>query len=705
MLTYQWRKDEKDLPGETSETLTLKDVAVTATGRYDVVVTNPAGKATSDPVVLTVGDPVRIVSQPLSQTATAGQTVTLRVVATGDPVLTYQWRLSGQNLPGKTQSELVLVVAGPQNGGSYDCIVANAEGAVISDVAFVTVPAPALPFADDFAARGSITGLSGQGVGSNATATTEPGEPRHADKVGGPSVWLRYVAPSEGTLEISTVGSDFDTLLAVYGGDSFARIASIASDDDSGEFYTSRVRFAVLEGQNYAIAVDGRSGSAGNIVFTWSFEVGATPPPRVVTGPQDRVAFLGETVTFDVLAAATASYRWLKDGALLANGPRVSGTRTPTLRITGVTVDDLASYSVELTGNGGVVSLPAALQINLGTSAASAPAKGTDDKYSDIRDGRGSVVSGGSSSTSSGGARLSASRPRPVGLARGTSGTLAFSTIGSLSEQGEPLHCGVQGGASQWFEYVAEFDGTLTVDTAGSNFDTVLAAYYDGCPACSAEEALARLVPLACGDDVSPTDKTSRMSLSITNGSIYSLVVDGVGGKSGKVKINYTAARNPPVITTQPFLQSANTGGSVTFTVAASGNAPFTYQWRRNGLDLPGRKNATLALVGVTVADSGSYDVVVANSVGSVTSTAATLVVQAPPAPAGPPVVGAPSLAPDGRVQFQVQGTVGAPVTIEMTTDFTTFNPVFKTNLPAAGFRFIDNSPPTVIRVFRAVSP
>jgi hypothetical protein len=112
-----------------------------------------------------------------------------------------------------------------------------------------------------------------------------------------------------------------------------------------------------------------------------------------------------------------------------------------------------------------------------------------------------------------------------------------------------------------------------------------------------------------------------------------------------------------------------------------------------------------LALVGVTVADSGTYDVVVANSVGSVTSTAATLVVQAPPAPPGPPVVGAPSLAPDGRVQFQVQGTVGASVTIEMTTDFTTFTPVFKTNLPAAGFRFIDNSPPTVIRVFRAVSP
>jgi hypothetical protein len=415
-----------------------------------------------------------------------------------------------------------------------------------------------------------------------------------------------------------------------------------------------------------------------------------------------RVAGLGDTVSYTDLAAATDRYRWLKDGAPLANGPRVSGATTPTLRITGVTLDDLANYAVELTGNGVVVSLPAALQIDLGTSPGSAPAGGTDDKYSDIRDARGS---GGSSSASSGGARLAASRPRPVGLARGTSGTLAFSTVGSLSEAGEPLHCGVRGGASQWFEYVAEFDGTLTVDTAGSDYDTVLAAYFDGCPACSAEEALARLIPLACGDDVSPVDKTSRMTLSITNGSIYSLVVDGVGGRSGKAKINYTATRNPPVITTQPFLQSANTGGSATFAVVASGTAPLTYQWRRNGLDLPGRKNATLVLSGVTVADAGSYDVVVANLVGSVTSTAATLVVQPPPAPPVPPVVGAASFASDGRVQFQVQGTVGAPVTIEMATDLTTFTPVFRTNLPAAGFRFIDNSPPAVIRVFRAVSP
>ena len=236
------------------------------------------------------------------------------------------------------------------------------------------------------------------------------------------------------------------------------------------------------------------------------------------------------------------------------------------LRITGVTLDDVAGYAVVLTGNGTVTSPDAALQVDLGSPGGGAlPLGGTDDKFSDLRDDR-----DGGFSPSGGGPQLASRRPRPVGLARGTSGTLAFSTVGSLSEEGEPLHCGVRGGASQWFEYVAEFDGTLTVDTAGSNFDTLLAAYYDACPTCSAEEALMKLIPLACADDASPSDKTSRLTLGITNGAIYSLVVDGVNGKSGKVKVNYQATRNPPKITVQPVLQSANTGGAVSFTVTAA---------------------------------------------------------------------------------------------------------------------------------------
>jgi len=82
-----------------------------------------------------------------------------------------------------------------------------------------------------------------------------------------------------------------------------------------------------------------------------------------------------------------------------------------------------------------------------------------------------------------------------------------------------------------------------------------------------------------------------------------------------------------PSITTQPTSQSATSGSNVTFTVVAGGTAPFTYQWRKAGQNILNATSATLALNNVQANDAGSYDVVVTNSVSSVTSNAATLTV------------------------------------------------------------------------------
>lgn len=84
-----------------------------------------------------------------------------------------------------------------------------------------------------------------------------------------------------------------------------------------------------------------------------------------------------------------------------------------------------------------------------------------------------------------------------------------------------------------------------------------------------------------------------------------------------------------PTITTHPQSQSSALGGSVTFSVSASGTTPFTYQWRKGGQAISGATNATLTLSNLQSGDAGSYDVVVTNSVGSATSNPATLTVSA----------------------------------------------------------------------------
>jgi ferredoxin len=100
------------------------------------------------------------------------------------------------------------------------------------------------------------------------------------------------------------------------------------------------------------------------------------------------------------------------------------------------------------------------------------------------------------------------------------------------------------------------------------------------------------------------------------------VVVGTSGGNPGAVA---------PVITQQPASQTVTAGSGVTFTVTATGTAPLSYQWAKNGNYIAGATGATYTLSSVTAANAGAYSVAVGNSVGSVTSATATLTVANPP--------------------------------------------------------------------------
>ena len=92
-----------------------------------------------------------------------------------------------------------------------------------------------------------------------------------------------------------------------------------------------------------------------------------------------------------------------------------------------------------------------------------------------------------------------------------------------------------------------------------------------------------------------------------------------------------SGAPTPPSISSQPANQTGVVGGSASFSVTASGSSPLVYQWRKGGSDLSGKTNSTLSLTGLISGDAGSYDVVITNSAGSITSSVATLTVNTPP--------------------------------------------------------------------------
>jgi hypothetical protein len=88
-----------------------------------------------------------------------------------------------------------------------------------------------------------------------------------------------------------------------------------------------------------------------------------------------------------------------------------------------------------------------------------------------------------------------------------------------------------------------------------------------------------------------------------------------------------TETRSAPAITTQPASQMVRTGDAVTLTVVATGAPDPDYQWRKNGVLMPGQTAASLAISAAAFDDSGTYEVVVSNTEGSATSDPATLVV------------------------------------------------------------------------------
>ncbi|TAL06076.1 MAG: HYR domain-containing protein [Verrucomicrobia bacterium] len=86
----------------------------------------------------------------------------------------------------------------------------------------------------------------------------------------------------------------------------------------------------------------------------------------------------------------------------------------------------------------------------------------------------------------------------------------------------------------------------------------------------------------------------------------------------------------PPGIQTNPASLVRCAGDSASFSAAASGTAPLSYQWRKNGGNIAGANAATYTIPSVTPADAASYDVVVTNACGTATSSAATLSLNSP---------------------------------------------------------------------------
>jgi hypothetical protein len=344
-------------------------------------------------------------------------------------------------------------------------------------------------------------------MGTNKFATIQLGEPKHAGiPTVDASVWWNWSPAASGPVIVDTAGSSFDTVLAVYTNNTFATLHEVASVNDVGPNNSRKqgyVQFNAIAGITYRIAVAGlNSQEVGTVRLR--IEPGGQPdntsPVVVISTPVSGVVITNTDP--HILVAGTA----------FDPTPNASGVNEVLVQLNG----GLAG-AVPGTTNWSSTNL---LVVGMNT----------------IR-----VVAADNAGNRSDAAVLNV-RYAPVTLPNdffaqalpltGKGGSVSGSSTNATREAGEPFHAGNQGGKSLWWFFNAPSDGTLSLSTVNSDFDTLLAVYTG--------THVDQLTPVASNDDASPGSGYSALKIAVQGGTTYFIAVDGYGGASGHVELDYT---------------------------------------------------------------------------------------------------------------------------------------------------------------------
>jgi hypothetical protein len=488
--------------------------------------------------------------------------------------------------------------------------------------------ARAAAFQDYFTNRETLFATNGVLQGDNSAATFEAGEPNHGGKPGGHSLWIAWVAPTNGVATFDTHGSSFDTLMSAYtlnptNATTVDKLHEEArNDDDPGFQPTSLIQIGAIAGHEYEIAVDGYEGATGSVVLNWSFLPSTSPPPIIVSTLNDQAAKQGDTINLAVnmTTSANLQFAWFFNGIEDTNQ---SGTN---YLISSLQDTNVGRYQLRITiGNGNnrvrFFTTPVEIQINSdGSTNTLAEDKLLDSPATPLI---GDDGSGGGSPHVVTKLGLGIVRPLggPIGVVLGYNGSQVFNTTFATTDPSEPPHCGVTGGASYWLLYQPPTNGTVTLDTIGSSYDTVMEVYtYDG-----ALTGYGDLISVACDNDSVSLHGPSRVAFQAVKTRKYAVVVDGVNGMRGIAWLNYAMNASlpalPPTLQSPVVTQTVTAGATVTLVPAIGGAQPMKYSWKKDGTNLVNGTVPFLQLTNVTAAQTGNYSLAVTNDLGSLTVT------------------------------------------------------------------------------------
>ncbi|AWI08751.1 pectinesterase family protein [Ereboglobus luteus] len=685
-VTYQWRKDgapinTADNATANTASLVITDAQDADAGSYDVVVTNYGGSTTSTACALSISgssaeSAPAITAQPVSQITDAGDSVTLSVDATGG-ALAYQWYKDGVAIPGANGATLTIDNPQSSDAGSYHVVITNNLGEATSDSVTLTVEgataAPALFVKltrQSAAASAAPTAaatftLAAPGSGWNYSAAAPyPGttwntiqRPADADSTNLSTVIGTYVlntgsnialTAADGTASGVSLTASLDVTSASNAraepGYSSPTVDSVLGPE---ALMNGNGIWRIYYGSNNTIwEFAGLPAGTHYLAYGYGSTNSAGQGARFLLATSNTTA--GAATWFETAGAASASVFVDTDSVISPRAPvmpevlssAASNTET-TWGVLHGKVDAAGKFTVQTTKNANNgqyiagfqlipypktvidVDAPSTLSVPAGgTATIPVTALGFDANDSVTYQWRkdGVAINTADNATANTATLVIADAQ----LADEADYDLVITNYGGSIISGV-CELTVLPGVGAPTIYTQPVSQTA-VTNATANFSA----------------AVGGLAPLTYVWQKSSTGVDADF-VDIPGATNSALVLAGVTtADAGYYRIKITNDEGSatsdtvtliiaPVITTQPETAVVTIGSPASVSVVADTGiaaAPFapTYQWRLDGVDIPGATSATYSIASFNSAtDEGSYTVVVTNAAGSVTSDAAVL--------------------------------------------------------------------------------
>jgi alpha-tubulin suppressor-like RCC1 family protein len=425
----------------------------------------------------------------------------------------------------------------------------------------------------------------------------------------------------------------------------------------------------------------------------------AQTPPFILQGPQSQIVAQGSNVTFFVIASGSSPllYQWQFNGTNLTDDSHISGSTSSNLIVSNAAFTDAGAYSVIISNSiSWTTSTNAQLTVLSGFTLGEAtdntnlvwetdPANPWTWENVDTHDGMDAAQSGSMwwissymQTTVEGPASVNfwwrASFHPSDHMAILVDSNELARVSGNTAWENKSVYVPSGSHPIQWLFSKDQPFGTYNLEayvdqvtiTPPTLPAITSAPTNQSIPAgnnLTLSASVSGMLPIAYQWQFNGTnlDGATNSALLLSDlqysaSGSYTLVVSNGAGTVTSSPAILTVVPSPPTVTQPPFSQTGYYGISTSFSVAATGTEPLSYQWQFNGTNLDGATGTTLTITNPQPASAGPYQVVVSNSVGIAISPSAIFTIN-DPAPSVLPLPASKSVFQGGSTSIVASAT------------------------------------------------